>query len=116
MNVLSRSIRLDQLLIPGQMRQDPQLDLGVVRIHQHTVLLRHKYLADPSSQFHAHGNILQIWLRRTDSSRGRYGLVKVGVDPIIFPDVDSQSVGIGGLQLAESPILQNFSDDRMFVR
>ena len=57
-NILFLSVGIDQLLIPGHMRQHAKLDLGIVCIHEFVALPRYKYLADLSAQFHTHGNVL----------------------------------------------------------
>ncbi len=76
----------------------------------------YEHLADAPAQLHAHGNILQIWLRGADSPGGRDGLVEVGVDPLILPDVDGKPVRIGGFQLGKPPVFQNILHDGIFLR
>ena len=45
-------------LVPGDMGQEPQLDLGVVRVHQDAALVRHEHSANFAAQVRAGGDIL----------------------------------------------------------
>ena len=95
MDILIHVVGLNQLLIPGHMGQNPQLNLRVVRVHKDTALPGHEHLPDPPPKLHAHGNVLQIGLSGADPPGGRDGLVKAGVDPPVLPDIDCQPVRIG---------------------
>ena len=97
MNILGIPIGTDQTLISRHMRQDAKLNLGIIRIHKHITVLRHKDLADGAPQLHAHRNILQVRLRAADAAGCRDGLVKFSVNTAIFSYESGQSLGIGGI-------------------
>ncbi len=78
------------------MRQHSQLDLRIVRIHEDAAFPWDKDLSDPSSQFHAHRNILQVRFGAADPAGRRDRLVKIAVDPPVFCNTDRKSVRIGG--------------------
>ena len=63
MDIRVTFVRLDQLLVPGNMREHTKLDLGIVRVRKQIVVLWHKYLADQPSQLCTHRNVLQIRFR-----------------------------------------------------
>ena len=75
-NILCIPVCLDELLIPGQMRQYAQLDLGIIRIHKHKTGLWQKCLADQSSQLNPHRDVLEVRLRAAKASRRRDGLIE----------------------------------------
>ena len=75
-NILCIPVCLDELLIPRQMRQHAQLDLRIIRIHKHKTGLWQKCLADQSSHFNPHRDVLEIRLRAAKASRRRDGLVE----------------------------------------
>ena len=57
-NVLLHAVCFNELFVVGHMRQNPQLNLGVIRIHEKIPIPRHKHLTNPPSQLHAHGDVL----------------------------------------------------------
>ena len=116
MDILGGAVGLDQPLVPGHMGQNPQLDLGIVRVNEHAALRRHKYLADLPPQLHAHRDILQVRFCATDSTGGRDGLVKFPVNPSIGANVSGQPLRIGGVQLGQLAVIQNLSHHRVVVR
>ena len=75
-NILCIPVCLDELLIPGQMRQYAQLDLGIIRIHKHKNRSLAKCLADQSSQLNPHRDVLEVRLRAAKASRRRDGLIE----------------------------------------
>ena len=100
-----------QLFVPGHMGKHAQLNLGIVRVHKDAAFPRYEHLPNASAQLHAHGDILQIGLCGADASGGGNRLVEAGVNPLIRPDIDRQSVGIGGFQLGQLPVLQDVLDN-----
>ena len=53
--------------VPDVYKRQPQLDLGVVRVHQHIALLRHEQAANLAAQLGAGGDVLQIRLRGAET-------------------------------------------------
>ena len=96
-NILCIPVCLDELLIPGQMRQHAQLDLRIIRIHKHKTGLWQKCLADQSSQFNPHRDVLEIRLRAGNPAGRCDRLVEPAVDPSVFPDIGSETVRVGGI-------------------
>ena len=54
---------VDHGLVARDVREYAQLNLRIVRIHQHTARLRHKHFPDFSTQIRTNRDILQIRLR-----------------------------------------------------
>ena len=108
MDILRFFVCLNQALVPGQMGQHSQLNLGVVGVHKNAALLGHKDPAYLPSQLHPHGNILEVGLRTAQPSCRRYRLIENSVDSAVCPDVAGQSVCIGGFQLCQLAVVQNF--------
>ena len=102
-------------LVVGNMGQHPQLDLAVIRIHQHTAGLGDEHLADLSPKIGAHGNVLQIRLGGRQPPGGGDQVLERGVDPAVLPDLLHQSVGIGGFQLGQHAVIHNGGDDGVLV-
>ena len=98
------------------MRQDAQFNLGIIRVHEHTAFLWNKYLAYFPAQGHAHRDILKVWLRAADTPRGRNGLVEFAVNPSVLTDVGCQAFRIGGIQLCQLAVVQDFLDHRIIRR
>ena len=96
MNIRIRLVCLDQLFILRHMRQNPQFNLGIVRIGKQIALLRHEYLTYSSAKLHTHGNILQIRLCGTDPSGCRDRLIKCRVDSAVLCNTGEQPFRIGG--------------------
>ena len=48
----------DHRLVAGDVRKQAQLDLAVVRVHEHFSRRRNKHPADLAAEFLAHGNVL----------------------------------------------------------
>ena len=99
--------------VPGDVGQHPQLDLAVVRVHQHGALLRHEHLPDFRAQIRAHRDVLQIRLRGGQPPGGGHQILEGGVDPPVLPDLLDQPVCIGGLQLGQHPVVHDGGDNGM---
>ena len=93
------------------MGQQPQLDLGVVRIHQHLPRRGHKHLPQLRPQLRADGDILKVRLCGAEPSGGSDGVLEGGVDPSVRSDHLAQPVSIGGFQLGELAVLQDLLND-----
>ena len=74
MDVITAAVRFHQQRVLGEVRQQPEFDLGVVRGQQHMAGLDGKRSANLAAQFGADGNVLQVGIGRRQPSRGRAGL------------------------------------------
>ena len=111
MDVLPGVKAVDHGPVPGHAGQQPQLDLGVVRIHQHPARRGHEHLPQLGPQLGADGDVLQIRLGGGQAARGGDGVLKTGVDTPVGGDDLAQAVCIGGLQLGQLAIFQYLPDD-----
>ena len=111
MDVLPGVEAVDHGLVPGHAGQQPQLDLGVVRVHQHPARRGHEHLAQLGPQLGADGDVLQIRLGGGQAARGGDGVLEAGVDAPVGADDLAQAVHIGGFQLGQLAIVQNLLDD-----
>ena len=97
------------------MGQQPQLDLGVVRVHQHTALRRGEHPPQLAAQLRAGGNILQIRLGGAEPPRGRHRHLEAGAHPAVRVDDLQKAVHIGAFQLGVLPVAQHVRHDRRIV-
>ena len=116
MDIRMHPVGIYQALIPRHMRQNPKLELGVIRIHEKTPFLWHKDLSDLAPQLHSHRNVLKVWICRTEPPRSRDGLVEGRMDPIIPADIGCKAVCIGRFQLCKAAIFQHVRYNGMFLR
>ena len=101
----------DHVRIPGDVGQKPQLDLGVVRVHQHVPRPGDEHLAQLGPQLGAHGDVLQIGFGRREPPRGRYRILEGGVDAPVGGDDLGQTLHIGGGEFGVLPVLQHVLHD-----
>ena len=102
-------------VVTGDMRQHPQLDLAVVRVHQHAAGLGNEHFPDLRAQIRANRDILEVRLGGGQTSRGRYQILEGGVDPPVLPDLLHQAVGVGGFQLGQHPVIHDGRNDGVLV-
>ena len=107
MEILAGQERLLHSLVPGDMSQEPQLHLGVVRIHQYVPRGGHKHAPYAAAHLCAGGDVLQIRLRGGQAACGRHRHLKAGADAAIRVHHLQQAVGIGAFQLGILPVLQH---------
>ena len=98
-------------LIPGHMGQEPQLHLGVVRVHQYMTRRRHEHAPDPAAHLRPGGNILQVRLRGGQTPCGRHRHLEAGTDAAVGVNDLQQAVGVGAFQLGVLSVLQNIRHD-----
>ena len=108
-NVLSLPIGLDQPGILGQMRQYAKLNLRVIGIDKDAALHGGENPADLLAELHAYGDILQIRLRRGETSGGRHCLLKRTMYPTIVRNHLGQSIRVRRLELCQLAKLQDIS-------
>src|SRR5438093_5156607 len=88
------------------MREQPQLDLGVVGDKKQMAGRCHEGATDLATALRAYGDVLEIRVGRRQPPRGGTGLIEARVDPArVRPDVSGKRVYIRGLQLRELSVL-----------
>ena len=99
------------MLVLGDVGQNPQLNLRIVRGQKDTVLQGwYKSLANEAALFQADWDILQIGVcRRKTAGLGQI-LDIAGMDFAILHDGLLQSDDIGGLELGDLTVFQDFRD------
>ena len=80
-DVFAAAEGLDQHRIARHVREQPQLDLRIIRHHHFPARPRHEGGADLAAQFRLDGDVLQVRVRRREPAGGRAGLVEAGVQP-----------------------------------
>ena len=95
-DVLPAAEGRDHGLIIGDVREQAQLDLAVVRVHEHLAGRGHEHIADLRAELAAHGDILQVRFRGRQAPRRRNGHLEVRVDAPVGRDLLEQPIGIGG--------------------
>ena len=113
MDILPGQEAVNHPLVPGHVGQQAQLNLGVVRVHQHPARRGHEHGADLGSQLRAHGDILQVGLRGGQAAGGGDRILEAGVDAPVGADDLGEALHIGGVQLGQLAVVQNLVDDGM---
>ena len=98
-------------LIPGDAGQQPQLDLGVVGVHQLTARRGHEHLPQLRPQLGADRDVLEVGLSGAQAPGGGDRVLEAGVDAPVGGDDLGEALHIGGLELGELPVVQNGLDD-----
>ena len=93
------------------MRQHPQLNLGIVRVHQLAPGACAEKCTQAAAQLGPHRDILQVRLGRAEPSGTGIGLIKMRMDASVRSHHLEQSIHIGGFELGELAVLQNPVDD-----
>jgi hypothetical protein len=107
-NVLAGAKSVQQHRILRQMREDAQLDLRVIRAHEHVAGGRDERLTDLASELGANGNVLQIRVGRRQASGGRHGLFPGRMDAAgAGVQEQRQSIDVCAFQLAQLANLEN---------
>ena len=97
------------------MRQQPQLDLAVVGVHENMAGRSDKHPPDLRAELAAHRDILQVRFGGRQTPRGGHRHLEIGMDAAVRLDDLQQSLGIGGFQLGQHPIVQHLIHDRMLA-
>ena len=97
----------NHVLVPRNVGQQAQFNLGVVRIHQHPPRGGHKHLAQLRPQLGADGDVLEVGLGGAQPPGGGDGVLEGGVDASVGGDDLGQPVHIGGFQLGQLPVVQH---------
>ena len=101
----------DHCGIVCQRRQHPQLDLGIVGVHQQVALLRLEEVPHPAARLGADGDILHIRLGAADAAGTGIGLAEHRTDAAVGADGVLEALHIGGGKLFIFAVLQYFADD-----
>ena len=113
--VFSRKERFPHGGVAGDMRQQPQFDLAVVRIDQNLSFRSGKHRPNPGAKLLTDRNVLKVRFCRGKAAGCGHGHLEAGMDSPIRADYLQQSVGIGTLQFGERAIVQDLLDDGMLV-
>ena len=113
MDILIFLVGIDQFSVTAHMREDPQFDLGVVRISEQHSIRGNECLTDLLAHLRLHGNVLKIGICRADPSRRCYRLIKACVDPAVLCHVGRKAVSIGRFEFGNRPVLQYIVYDRI---
>ena len=112
-NILSGGEGGDQVLVAGDVRQDAQLDLAIVRRHQGVPLLGNEGVADLAAEGGANWDVLQVWIGGAESPRCRHRLLEGGVHTAVTLNELRQRLDVGALQLRHGAPLHGDPNDRM---
>ena len=91
--------------------QHPQLDLGIVRVHQHPARRRGEAAADLGAVLPAHRQVLQVGVGGAEPPGGGHRLMEGGADAPVGVDGLGQALHIGAFQLADLAPFQDGGDD-----
>ena len=97
--------------VPGDVGQQPQFNLGVVRIHQNAALCRNEHPANFAAKVRPGGDILQIRLRGAEPPGGGNGHLEPGADAPIRVQGLQKALSVGGLQLGVLSVFQHRPHD-----
>src|SRR5579863_6632334 len=99
------------------MRQNTQLDLGIVRRQQHTARRSDECRPNFASELRPYGNILQVWVRRAQPPRRSPRLAELRMKASRNRVNElRQGVGIGGFHLGKLAMLQYFPGELVYQR
>ena len=113
MNILSCGEGGDQVFVAGDVRQDAQLDLAIVRGYQGVPLLGNERVADLATESGADRNVLQVWIGGAEAARCGHCLLEGGVHTAVTLNELRQRLHIRALQLRDGAPLHGDPDDRM---
>ena len=118
MHVLSVAEGLRQVGVAAQMGHDSQLYLGVIGRYDNSVRgARHEGLADFLAAFRADGDVLQVGVGAGQAPGGRQGLIEGGMHaPVLRGNIRGEGLDIGGKELFDGPVFQDFVHDGVPVR
>ena len=86
MQILAGKEAVAQHRIPGDVRQDAQLDLAVVRAEQLPSRARNERLADLRAERRPDGDVLEIWIDRGEPAGGGDRLIERGVQTPVLAE------------------------------
>ena len=110
-DVLAGQKRLLHRLVVRDVREQPQLDLAVVRVDEHAAACWDEHAAEFAAELRARGDILQIRLGRAQTARRRDGHLEARVDAPVGRDDLQKTVAVGRAEFCVLAVLQNLFDD-----
>ena len=115
MDIGTGAERIEQRGILRHVREHTQLDLRVVRGHEHHVRRAgDERVADPASERRADRDVLQVRPAAREPSRSGDGLVEGRVDaPCLRIDQSSEPLGVRRAELFDLAVLEDLLDHRM---
>ena len=113
MNILASGEGGDQMIVAGDVRQDAQLDLAVVRRHQGVPPLRNEGVPDLAAEGGSNRNVLQVWIGGAEAPRCRHRLLEGGVHTAVALHELRQRLHVGALELRDGAPLHSDPNDRM---
>ena len=115
MDVLARPEGGDHLFILGHVGQQAQLDLGIVRVHQHPAGAGDEHGSHLGAQRGADGDVLQVRLGGRQPPGGGDRVLEAGVDAPVRGNDLFQPLHIGGVELGQLAVFQDLVDDGVLV-
>ena len=107
-DVFAVAERVDQRLLPGEVRQDAQLDLRVVGRDQHVARLGDERAPDLAADVGPDRNVLQVRIAAAQAPGRGHRLVEAGVHAAgVGIDERRQRVDVGALQLLQAAPLED---------
>ena len=114
MDIAAGEERLHERFVAGDMGQQSQLDLRIVRSDESPPLSRHEAAPDIAAELSANRNVLEIGIRRRQPAGARDGLIERRVQPARFRiHQRGQRIEIRALELRELTILQQQLRERV---
>ena len=110
-DILAAQKRLPHRLVARDVGEQPQLDLAVVRVHEHIAALGHEHPPQLAAERRARRDILQIRLGGAEPPRGGHGHLEARAHAPVRPDDLQQSVAISRFQLGVLTVLQHVGDN-----
>ena len=102
-------------LIPGDVSEQTEFNLAVIRVYQDVSRSSHKHLAYLTAQLTPHGNILQVRLSRGETARGSDGHLEIRVYAPVRGNDLHEPVGVSALELGQHAVIQNVRDYGVFA-
>lgn len=115
MDILAGEKRRAHRLVARDVREQAQLDLRIVRVHEHVAGRGDKHFAQSRPQLAPDGNILQIRLGGRETSRRRDGHLEIGMDASVRADDLQKAVRVGGFELGELAVFEHMAHDGLIA-
>ena len=114
-HVFVRGEGREQSGVLGEVRQDAQFDLVVVRDREFPPLARQEGVAQSTSFLGAHRDVVQVRSVRGESPGARHHLVERRVDATVGLDRVDERGTVGSAQLLDLTVAKDERDDLVFV-
>ena len=104
------------MLVSGEVREQPELDLRVVAGEKQASLRHRERLPHAVAELRAGGDVLQVGVRAREATGGRHRLVERGVDAAVARHERGERVEVGALDLGSLAVVQDLGHDSVLVR